>query len=235
MSELKILKIGGSLITDKKAFEVVREDMIEKIAKQIFGDVIIVHGAGSFGHPHVKRYGLTVEGISKTHLACLRLNSIVCSKLEKAGLHPVPIHPLEFFLNPDYDFLKDLISMGFTPVLHGDIVYHRGFRVMGGDEIVRVLAEHLGAERVGFACDTAVIVDGKIVREINPRNFDTIIRKIGTASDKEDVTGGMKGKVTEAYRIADICDAYIFDGKEESAIHRFLSGEDVGTKITKRF
>jgi len=58
---LKIIKIGGSLITDKKAFEVVREEMIEKIAEQIFGEVIIVHGVGSFGHPHVKRYGLTVE------------------------------------------------------------------------------------------------------------------------------------------------------------------------------
>ena len=232
---MKILKIGGSLITDKKAFEVVREEMIEKIAKQIFGDVIIVHGAGSFGHPHVKRYGLTVEGISKTHLACLRLNNIVCSKLEKAGLHPIPIHPLEFFLNPDYDFLKDLISMGFTPVLHGDIVYHGGFRVMSGDEIVRVLAENLGgAERVGFACDTAVIINGEIVRVISPQNFDAIIKKIGV-SDKEDVTGGMKGKVIEAYRIAEICDVYIFDGRVDDTIRRFLGGEEVGTKVTKRF
>jgi len=232
---LKIIKIGGSLITDKKAFEVVREEMIEKIAKQISGNVIVVHGVGSFGHPHVKRYGLTVEGISKTHLACLRLNNIVCSKLENAGLSPIPIHPFEFFLNPDYDFLRNLISMGFTPVLHGDIVYRKGFRVMSGDEIVRVLAEKLKAERVGFACDTAVIINNEIVREINSQNFEEIIEKIGAASDKEDVTGGMKGKVIEAYRIADICDVCIFDGAEKDAIRRFLNGEDVGTKITKRF
>ena len=44
-----------------------------------------------------------------------------------------------------------------------------------------------------------------------------------------------KGKVIEAYRIADICDVCIFDGTEKDAIRRFLNGEDVGTKITKRF
>jgi len=234
---LKILKIGGSLITDKgeNVFEIAKEEIIERVAEQLHGDVIVVHGVGSFGHPHVRRFGLTVEGISKTHLACLRLNTIFCSKLENAGLYPIPIHPLEFFSNPNYDFLRDLVSMGFTPVLHGDIVYDNGFRVMSGDEVVRLLAENIRAERVGFACDTAVVINGEVVREINPRNFGEIIKKVGTASNKEDVTGGMRGKILEGYRIAEICDVFIFDGREENAIRRFLRGEEVGTKITKRF
>ncbi len=237
VSELRILKIGGTLITDKRrgVFEVAKEDMMERIAEQVFGEVVIVHGVGSFGHPHVEKFGLSVEGISKTHLACLKLNNLFCLKLEKAGLHPLPFHPLEFFSNPNFDFLNDMIDKGFTPVFHGDVIYDGKFRVMSGDEIVRILAEKLKAERVGFATDTVVTIDGKVVREINPSNFEEIIEKIGAAKEKEDVTEGMRGKVIEAYKSSEFCDAYIFNGKEKDSIRKFLEGYEVGTKVTKRF
>ncbi|MBE8539989.1 isopentenyl phosphate kinase [Geoglobus acetivorans] len=233
---MKILKIGGSLITDKSegAFEIAKTDIMDMVSRQIRGEVILVHGAGSFGHPHVKKFGLSPEGVSRTHSACLRLNSIFCNSLIEHGLNPIPLHPMEFFNNPDFEFIKELVSMGFIPVLHGDVVLEGGkFRVMSGDEIVRVLAEELGPEAVGFASDLPVIVDGKPVEEINSNNFTEILKRIGDAGNKEDVTGGMKGKLEEAIRIARICDVFIFNGLENGAVEKFLEGRHVGTRLAK--
>ncbi len=237
VSGLKIIKIGGSLITDKRKgmFEVAKEEMMEKIAEQISGKVVIVHGVGSFGHPHVKKFGLNLEGVAKTHLACLRLNVLFCSKLEKFGLSPLPFHPLEFFASNNFDFLIEMIETGFVPVFHGDVIYDGKFRVMSGDEIVRILARELKAERVGFATDKPIILDGEVVKVINPLNFNNVLEKIGKAIDKDDVTGGMRGKLIEAYEIADVCDVYIFNGAEDDAIRKFLERCEVGTKLTKRF
>lgn len=235
---MKILKIGGSLITDKSegAFELAKVDVIENIAKQIEGKLILVHGVGSFGHPHVKKFGLTAEGVSITHNACLRLNSIVCSSLIKSGVNAIPIHPFEFFANPDFGLIKELIEKDFVPVMHGDVVFENGtFRVMSGDEIVGIFAEKFRPESVGFATDTPIVIDGRIVDEINYKGADDILRKVGRAEGKEDVTGGMRGKIEHALKIADICDVYIFNGLEENAVRDFLRGRRVGTRIAKVF
>lgn len=58
-TEPVILKLGGSVITDKAADQgVVREDALLRIAKEVSeyrGKMIIVHGAGSFGHTYAKK------------------------------------------------------------------------------------------------------------------------------------------------------------------------------------
>ncbi len=235
---MRILKIGGALITDKSkdAFEVPRMDVIRDISEQIDGEVVLVHGVGSFGHPHVRKYGLSAEGVVRTHHACLRLNSLVCEALIDAGKRPIPLHPLEFFTNPDYDLIASLIDDGFIPVMHGDVVYESGrFRVMSGDEVVRLLAENLLPEAVGFASDTAVVAGGKVVDVIDAGNVGDVIREVEAPAGKEDVTGGMRGKLEEALRIARICDVYVFSGLEINAIRRFLAGEHVGTRVAKVF
>ena len=61
-----ILKFGGSLITDK-ASNIPRTNdsklkAIGRILNQNKYNIIIVHGAGSFGHPIAKKYNIA-EGI----------------------------------------------------------------------------------------------------------------------------------------------------------------------------
>ena len=59
-----ILKIGGSILTNKDAPESeVDSDSLKRIAREIKSsldnsskELIIVHGAGSFGHPPAKKY-----------------------------------------------------------------------------------------------------------------------------------------------------------------------------------
>jgi len=234
---LKILKIGGSLITEKSegAFEVSRDDVIESLADQIKGRLILVHGVGSFGHPHVKRYGLTPHGISVTHLACLKINLRFCRALAERGLNPMPVHPLEFFHRPNFDLLGDLVESGFVPVMHGDVIYENGeFRVISGDEIVRILAERFDPEAVGFASDTDVIIGEEVVEFIDVSRSEEFLEKIGSAEGKHDVTGGMKGKLMEAMKIAEKTDVYIFNGLKENAVRDFLKGEWVGTRIGRK-
>jgi len=64
--DIVILKFGGSVITDKKS-EIPKVnhkalDRICNILKDKERNMIIVHGAGSYGHPIAKRYALA-EGL----------------------------------------------------------------------------------------------------------------------------------------------------------------------------
>ena len=60
--EIILLKFGGSLITDKRSDEPkINSANINSIGKILTVenyDIIIVHGAGSFGHPIAKKFGI---------------------------------------------------------------------------------------------------------------------------------------------------------------------------------
>ena len=54
-----ILKIGGSVITDKSKKFILRNEILDELSKQIKKvnkKCIIVHGAGSFGHILAKKH-----------------------------------------------------------------------------------------------------------------------------------------------------------------------------------
>ena len=60
LDRLTILKIGGSVITDKSKIlkpNISSMKNISKILKK-FDRVILVHGAGSFGHYYARKYKL---------------------------------------------------------------------------------------------------------------------------------------------------------------------------------
>ena len=64
LSELKpiVLKIGGSVITDKNGELAARTQemsrLVEEIRKANVQNLIIVHGGGSFGHPVAQQYAI---------------------------------------------------------------------------------------------------------------------------------------------------------------------------------
>src|SRR4030043_878153 len=70
MSKAKptILKIGGSVITDKNGELAARTEAINRLAEEIaranVKNLIIVHGGGSFGHPTAQKYGIK-EGLKE--------------------------------------------------------------------------------------------------------------------------------------------------------------------------
>jgi isopentenyl phosphate kinase len=56
-----ILKLGGSIITDKTKECTFKQEIVNKLAKEIKKakkEIIIVHGAGSYGHILAEKYQL---------------------------------------------------------------------------------------------------------------------------------------------------------------------------------
>ncbi len=68
--ELVFLKLGGSLITDKKRPHTPRMDVIRRLAREIAAarnirpdlQLVLGHGSGSFGHIPAEKYG-THQGV----------------------------------------------------------------------------------------------------------------------------------------------------------------------------
>jgi len=64
--ELTVIKLGGSLLTDKSKPYTARKSVIASAARELkecieeglIESLIIVHGVGSFGHPPVLEYKL---------------------------------------------------------------------------------------------------------------------------------------------------------------------------------
>ena len=240
-----ILKLGGSLITEKDRPETLDDRALGSAADAVADadttDLVIVHGGGSFGHHHASEHGVTTEDgthdhteVTAVHGAMKTLNRFVLSRLHERDVPAVPVHPLSVgrrdetgALSLPSEQVETLLAEGFVPVLHGDGIAHEGegVTVLSGDEIVTSLTRSLDAERVGL-CSTVPGVldtDDDVIPTITA--FDDAADALG-ASDATDVTGGMAAKVRELLELD--APAHVFgpDGLVE-----FLDGADAGTRI----
>lgn len=244
MPERLLLKIGGSVITDKAVPGSIRSSEIERISKVIAARpdlaLLLVHGAGSCGHPEASRFHIN-EGVSfknragiyETHRAVARLNEQVVMSLRGAGTEAVGVHLFcagfadnGRLVSCEFPQIDVLIGLGLVPVLHGDVVMDRtkGASIISGDQLVSLLPEPLGIARIGVATDVpGVLQDGEVIREITPESMNEL--EIGT-SGHTDVTGGMAGKVRELLILAEqgICS----DIFHASRIGDFLDGKSHG-------
>ncbi len=215
-----VLKLGGSVLTDKAGDCAIRSDRIRacaaEIARRPGHQVVLVHGAGSCGHPQARRHRLDrgippgdLAGIAETHAAVARLNGEVVEALRSAGREAVGIHPLGHciaeggrLLDPDWRPVGLLTAIGVTPVLHGDVVTDtvRGASIVSGDQIVASLARALSPALVGLATDVPGVLgkDGSVIARIATGRAEGI----AGGSVNTDVTGGMKGKLAELLALA---------------------------------
>jgi len=249
--DLVILKLGGSLITEKDHPETLDDDALSAACDAIasalhdgaISRLVVVHGAGSFGHHHASKHGLSTTAgtydagaVIDVHGTMKTLNRFVLSRLHERNVSAVPVHPLSVSARPDgvdgdldlpVSSTATLLEEGFTPVLHGDGVAtaDAGVTVVSGDEIVVELARSLEARRVGV-CSTVPGVlddDGNVIRTIG--SFETVADVLG-GSDATDVSGGMEAKVRELLALDAPASVFGADG-----LTGFLRGEDPGTRI----
>lgn len=249
MTDAVILKLGGSVITDKSGGCVIDHARLREIAGRIARNpqaLVLVHGAGSCGHPEARLYriddgldGENVSGVYHTHAAVSRLNAAVVDALRGAGVEAIGVHPLALALAEggrlvsfETRHIAEMIRHGIVPVLHGDVVMDRlkGACIVSGDQLVTRLAAALGSRRVGLATDVAgVLQDGSVVPRIDRGIAETL--EI-SGSGNTDVTGGMRGKIEELLVLADAgTDSHIF---HVSKVDRFLDGTGHGGTIVTR-
>ena len=244
-----ILKLGGSILTDKSADCAINRESILSLAGSIAGaktdGIVIIHGAGSCGHPEAKRYHLDVgatagktEGIYVTHRAVSGLNDAVVSALRERGVAAAGIHPFHVavadngrLIGFECRHLEKMLALGMVPVIHGDVVMDlsRGACIVSGDQLVRYLAVALKISRVGLATDVPGVLDGGVVvPEITRKTVPAI--RIGS-SNHTDVTGGMRGKIDELLGLADA--GIRSDIFHVSRVPDFLSGSGHGGTMVR--
>ncbi len=262
-----ILKIGGSILTQKDSNESeVDTKSLKRIASEIkasldksFKELIIVHGAGSFGHPPAKKYRIGEKfdkseypekriGFCETQNAVKKLNMHVCEAFIEEGL-PVVAVPASSFMTAtnkrithgDLDQFKKYLNKGFIPVIYGDVVLDDELEicVISGDQLIQYLAMNLNPESVILGTD----VDG--VYNKNPKTHDDAIffDKFSSIEDLDtlegttniDVTGGMVGKIKELLYLADLgIESKIINAEVENNIYKVLENEKVkGTVISR--
>ena len=243
-----MLKLGGSVITDKAGNDVIDRQQLAAIAaalKESEFSGYLVHGAGSCGHPEAHRYHLdqgadrsNAVGIGITHRAVSGLNRAVVEALQNEGIDAIGVHLLDSCLadggrlvSAPEELLQRLTALGITPVLHGDVVLDRsrGACIVSGDQVISVLAPQLSVGRVGLATDVpGVLSDGQVVRTITPSDVAGL--SIG-ASSTVDVTGGMQGKIRELLALAGAgVESHIF---AVSRLQDFLHQRDHGGTVVR--
>lgn len=249
---ITILKLGGSVLTEKTDTPTPKPAAISRCASEIAssilpagvgGPLILVHGAGSFGHPQAEKHrspdGFTNFGIIEIHRDVSSLNDLVIEALVKNGVPAVPLHPFGCMVAENGRIaemetaqIEMMLARGIVPVLHGDVVMDReiGASIVSGDQLATWLAVRFKAARIGLGTAVdGVLADGAVVPLITRANFESVRPHI-QGSEGTDVTGGMLGKVLELLEV-DI-DSYIFNASKENAVAGFLSGDEPGTRIT---
>lgn len=148
--DVTLVKLGGSLITDKTKPRTVAKEHLRRLAAEIAagwsGDGLVVgHGSGSFGHPEARAAGLAGGGggsgpgpgadrmgIARTQSAAFELHRLVVGSLVEAGVPAYSQLPSGFLVADDGEAdgpppapLAAALREGLVPVTMGDVVVDR--------------------------------------------------------------------------------------------------------------
>ncbi|MFX1585818.1 MAG: type 2 isopentenyl-diphosphate Delta-isomerase [Promethearchaeota archaeon] len=249
-----LLKLGGSLLTDKNKPLSLREDVINSTIEQIIESnkkIVLIHGGGSFGHPIAKNYQLSeglntsiknqVLGLSKTHEAMNQLNTIIINKFLKKNCPVLSISPSTIFTKRSQQFVLNStdpieisLRLGVLPILYGDIVLEKdgSFSIISGDDIILELCKTLKyfeVEKVIFAIekDGIYVKDGGNIEFASEINFDELKSiELAELEHKIDVTGGIGRKFEIVKQIAKLnIPVQIINGLKKNRVLKSLKNQ----------
>jgi len=230
MKKLILIKLGGSVITNKGREFTPRESNIIRLAKEIkegkrafMGKIIIGHGAGSFAHTPASKYQTKKGLIKKNSLigaaivedAARKLNMILIKSFLSQNLPVFSFSPASFLISDTQvysksylDPLKMALDAGMIPVVYGDVVMDKktGVTIFSTEKVLSVLAKEFSSKykiRIIYVTDVDGVYDkeGNTIPLITSESFNQIKTSILGAKEV-DVTGGMLHKVEEALSLA---------------------------------
>ena len=240
-NKLALIKLGGSVVTFKEKpltanFEAINN--ITRVITTIKIPLIVVHGGGSFGHywsvkydMHTKPYDYDAYGISIVHESMMCLNQIIVNSMIKERINAYTVMPSNFTSSHrpiirKIDELQDIAENGIIPVTFGDIIHinKTKYSILSGDVIMRILSQVLHPSKVIFTLNVDGIYKNsktkETIKEIKNSN-----RSIELSTIEDDVTGGMRRKVTEAFKIARSgVDVLMVNGLNPERIINAISG-----------
>ncbi|HJM25686.1 MAG TPA: isopentenyl phosphate kinase [Nitrosopumilus sp.] len=211
-----LIKLGGSIITNKEKPLSARRKTIEKLAKslkKIDEPIIIVHGGGSYGHywsvkydMHTKEKKYDLRGVAIVKNSMIELNKIILDLFLKNKLSPYCLPPTDFMMGnkPIQKKIKEITKIaksGLVPVTYGDALWfgQKKTYILSGDKIMTHLAKTLKPRLVIFALNEDGLYSDlrskKLIYELKGE-------QPSISENKMDVTGGMARKVEEATKIS---------------------------------
>lgn len=248
-----LVKLGGSVLTDKSQLRTLREDALPRLAGELAdvrGPVVLVHGAGSYGHVRASKHQVhegtsgaaTPMDASRVRTDVLDLHRHVLAALQDAGLAPsgVPGAALTRLRNGEATTVHvtpvtDALRGGFTPVTHGDVAADttRAFGIVSGDVLMEALARELRPRLAVFVTDVDGVLDphGDTIPHLSPTA--ALDPTAAGGSGHPDVTGGMAGKLKHMARMAqDGTPVRVVDGTQPGRVLGATTGHPLtGTLI----
>src|SRR5438132_8282452 len=255
-----LVKLGGSVVTEKAHLRTPRSAAIRRLARELasLGEpLLVVHGAGSYGHILASRHRLNEGGSRPARRAAAArvqadvrvLNALVVGALNPTALSAVPMPPAAVVSlddgrvsTMDLPPFLEFASMEFTPVTFGDVVrdVRRGFSVCSGDLMMLELARAFRPDRAVFVADVDGLFTADPKRRRDARLLDKVseadLSKIEFSSAKRtDVTGSIEGKVRRMFEIAaHTGECLIVNGNVKNRVRDALRGRRVvGTRIAR--
>ena len=211
-----LIKLGGSIITNKEKPLSPRIKTVDSIAKQlkkISEPFVIVHGGGSFGHywsvkydMHTKPAKTSPHGVAIVKNSMIQLDKIILDSLTKNKLSPYCLPPTDFMsgnkpIISKVKEIKKIAESGLIPVTFGDALWYgqKKSYILSGDRIMSILAKVLRPRLSIFVLN----VDG-LYSDLKTKQliYDMKDDQVSIQDIPMDVTGGLKRKVEEATRIS---------------------------------
>jgi isopentenyl phosphate kinase len=259
-----IVKLGGSVITDKRKRFTVKRAVLNRLARELTvakGPLVLVHGGGSFGHPVASKYKIAegyggprqLIGFALTHRAMERLNAYVLEALQQAGIPAMAMQPSACVVVEDGRIksmelrpLRKLLNLGLVPVLYGDAVpdLDKGMSILSGDQLVAQLACELGAKRIILGVDVDGVYtanpktnkNAELIQEVSSSNWSSVEKQLIGVVEGRDVTGGIANKMRELLALSERgVEAEIVNAAKPNILRRAILGErGLGTMVVAR-
>ena len=218
-----LIKLGGSLVTDKRQARTFRRAAVRNIARQLVelraalpeAPLVIGHGSGSFGHFEAEQHD-TAKGVysaadrlgfAKVGAVAAELSQLILGELLAAGLPAMRFQPSSMLITRGrrlhslhVEPLTLALEQQMIPLVHGDIALdsEKGGAIISTEALFAGLVAPLRARRVILLGDVDGVIDenGEILSTVSPESFPRIAPHLG-GSAGVDVTGGMLQKVSE--------------------------------------
>ncbi len=260
---LTLLKLGGSLITDKRVEKSFRRDVVKSIADQLIEvysiepelRLIIGHGSGSFGHFAASRAN-TIKGVqtkegwkafAQVSNVAAELNGLVLEVLQSAGLPVWGIQPSASLLADDgnvmsmsFNSVVSALENGLIPVIYGDVSLDltRGGTIVSTEKLFFYLSSVMSVDRIFLLGEVLGVYDrmGSVIASITMANYPVLLSSF-TGSSGTDVTGGMETKVEDMLDLVNRFSGMtirIFSGLKDNLLRDALLAKTYpGTLISK--
>lgn len=254
---MMLVKLGGSVITDKMSYRTLRDEAVRRLAREIADskqEVMIVHGAGSFGHVIAAEHQLQkgyrndsqIPGMARVMEDVRTLNLAVIAALDDAGVPSVSLPPSAVtelsngkLTSIDLSIFRRYLDLGIAPVTFGDVALdrERRFGICSGDQLMEALAKAFSPERIIFCADVdgvftedpSVDPEAKLIEIVDRPALDALPRTQRCA----DVTGSIFAKIETMLRITSYGgEAMVINGLRPGRLASALRGERViGSKV----